>query len=655
MAGIFGGCRCGTGHWLGLPIRPTDRYERSLVIASLHARVILLRRRLLLAFFMTLVVVTAESARSDASNFASPGLTGNTAAQEQRRLERFFDDVFERDLERSPIQAAFAGEPSGQDRWDDLSISFQEESTRLIAADLEAISRFDDALLSPSLQLSKQVFIRDRQQQLAWQEFRDEHYLVEPLWGAQAPITAVLMGAHPVNTVADAEDYITRIDAVPAYLDEVLRQLESRAAKGFYLVDWMYPQVIAVTEAVISGAPFDGSDQPSPLWEDVQEKFNRLPISSSLRDELLADAQSALVLGLAPAYRRLIDTLRRHQPQGATADGVWRFERGQQFYQMLLAFYTSTDVSADAIHALGLSEVARLHLEMQRVMTQLEFDGSLSDFFDHVRTDAALRFPDTTQGRNDYMAEVAAVIKAMEGKLPQYFGRLPEADFVVKPVESYREATETLAFYQSPSLDGRRPGIYYVNLYDMAALPRTDLEALAFHEGIPGHHLEASLALEADIPDFQRYTPFVAFSEGWGLYAESLAKEMGFYTDPYAEFGRLGMELWRATRLVVDTGIHAKGWSREHAIAYLEANTPNAYSDCVSAVERYISWPGQGTAYTLGKLRLMALRDLAQSALGQQFDIREFHDTVLANGPLPLDLLEANIKAYIAEKQARDG
>ena len=602
-----------------------------------------------------LVLVAVYSAVAEVPDSAERQFTIDANRSEERRLEGFFDDVFERDLERSPIQAAFAGEPIGQDRWDDLSPAFQDASARLLAADLEAIAHFDDALLNPNLQLSKKVFIRDRQQQLAWQQFRDEHYLVEPLWGAQAPITAVLMGAHPVNTVADAKDYITRITSVPAYLDEVTRQLETRAANGFYLVDWMYPQVIAVLEAVITGAPFDDSEQPSPLWNDIGQKMNRLAIAPKIRADLLSEARSALLHQLAPAYGRLIATLERHQPQGATADGVWRFERGQQYYQMLLTFYTSTDLTADAIHRLGVSEVTRLHLEMQAVMAQLEFEGSLADFFEHVRADASLRFPATEQGRDDYMAHVATALEAMEAKLPQYFGRLPEADFVVKRVESFREATETLAFYQSPSLDGRRPGIYYINLYDMAALPRTDLEALAFHEGIPGHHLEASLALEADIPDFQRYTPFVAFSEGWALYAESLAKEMGFYKDPYAEFGRLAMELWRATRLVVDTGIHAKGWSREQAIAYLTTTTPNSYSDCVSAVERYISWPGQGTAYTLGKLRLMSLRELAQAALGKQFDISEFHDTVLASGPLPLDLLEANIKTYIAEKQASDG
>ena len=239
----------------------------------------------------------------------------------------------------------------------------------------------------------------------------------------------------------------------------------------------------------------------------------------------------------------------------------------------------------------------------------------------------------------------------MKVRLPDYFGVLPKAELTIKRVEPFREQSAGKAFYQGPPMDGSRPGIYYANLYDMSAMPKTDLEALAFHEGVPGHHLQRALTAElGGIPDFQRYLSFTAFTEGWGLYSEYLAKEMGFYQDPYSEFGRLAMELWRAARLVVDTGIHHKRWTREQAIDYLLQNTPNAESDCVKAIERYIAMPGQATAYMIGKIRILALREQAQEALGEQFDIRQFHDVVLGSGPVPLDVLEENINAMVAAR-----
>lgn len=594
---------------------------------------------------------TSQAADSD-SQQALPKSRVETSTE--HALQRFFDQVFERDLERSPIQAAFMGESINQDQWDDISPAFQAHTMALMQSDIEAVNAFDDTALSPAARLSKRIFLHDRKSQMAWHSFRDEHYLVEPLWGAQLAIPSVLMGAHPVHSVPDAESYIRRLRHVPLYLDEVVRQLDERAGKGFYLVDWMYPQIINASAAIITGFPFDDLTVSAPIWADIERKIEQLAVSRSEKDRLLDAVEAGLLEHFAPAYRRLIGALERQQPHASRMDSVARFPRGAQYYQMLLNHYTSTTLSAQDIHTLGLENVARLHSEMIALMTELGFEGSLTSFFHHVRTDDSLHFADSETGRSEYMERVAEVIAAMQEKLPLYFNRLPEAELRIKRVEAFREDTETLAFYQPPSLDGRRPGVYYINLYDMTALPRIDLEALAFHEGIPGHHLEASLALELEtLPDFQRFTPFVAFSEGWALYAEYLAKEMGFYQDPYAEFGRLAMELWRAARLVVDTGIHAKGWSREQAVAYLEQNTPNAHSDCRSAVERYVSWPGQATAYMVGKIRILTLREQAQEALGDEFDIREFHDTVLGSGPVPFDILDANILDMIERKKRR--
>jgi len=285
-------------------------------------------------------------------------------------------------------------------------------------------------------------------------------------------------------------------------------------------------------------------------------------------------------------------------------------------------------------------------------MGQVGFEGTLQEFFVFVRENQDLRYANTDEGREQYLTAARSAIDAMAVKLPEYFGLLPEAELVVKRVEAFRERSAGKAFYQSPAQDGSRPGIYYANLYDMSAMPRTDVEALAFHEGVPGHHLQRAVTTElTGIPDFQRYLSFTAFTEGWGLYSEYLAKEMGFYQDPYSEFGRLAMELWRAARLVVDTGLHAKRWSREDAIQYLVENTPNAEWDCTKAIERYIAMPGQATAYMIGKIRILELRQKAESALGEQFDIREFHDTVLKHGPVPLSVLEDNVMAMVAAKK----
>ena len=281
-------------------------------------------------------------------------------------------------------------------------------------------------------------------------------------------------------------------------------------------------------------------------------------------------------------------------------------------------------------------------------MAELGEEGELSAFLDQVRNDESLRYDNTEAGRSAYLDASRTAIDRMAERLPDYFGLLPQSDLIVKRIEAYREQSAGKAFYQSPPPDGSRPGIYYANLHDMNSMPTTDLEALAFHEGLPGHHLQLSIAAElGDVPDFQRQTRFTAFSEGWGLYSEYLAKEMGFYQDPYSNFGRLAMELWRAARLVVDTGLHHKQWTREQAVAYLVANTPNAEYDCQRAIERYIAMPGQATAYMIGKLRIVELREMAEDALGEAFDIRAFHDTVLGSGAVPLDQLEMNVQALI--------
>jgi uncharacterized protein (DUF885 family) len=486
---------------------------------------------------------------------------------------------------------------------------------------------------------------------IAMDDFRHHRYALHQFSGAHTRIPSSLINIHRVTDLSDAEAYIDRIENVEGYLGDVIEQLELRAEKGFYLVDWMYPAILESSNNVISGQPFDDSAAVSPVWADFQKKVTALDLPEDETARLVNAGRAALIDAFKPAYQRFISVIEKQSESASSNDGVWRLPDGDAFYQRLLQWYTTTDLTADEVHQLGLNNIARIHDQMREIMAQVNFEGSLQAFFVFVRENQSLRFPNTDEGRKAYLTSARNALSRMEKKLPDYFGVLPKAELIVKRVEPFRERNAGKAFYQSPPPDGSRPGIFYANLYDMSAMPKTDLEALAFHEGLPGHHLQRAITAELKgVPDIQRYLSFTAFSEGWGLYTEQLAYEMGFYEDPYSRFGQLAMELWRAARLVVDTGIHNKRWSREEAIDYLLENTPNAEYDCIKAIERYIAMPGQATAYMIGKLRIVELREGAKERLGDQFDIRLFHDTVLGSGPVPLSKLADNIDAMVASQ-----
>lgn len=577
---------------------------------------------------------------------------------EEQRLNQFFADSFAEDLARRPFNASYLGIKDNHDKWNSVSESFQDATRVLAEARLAATADFDLEQIGAPRQLSLDLYRLSIQRQLKMDDFRHEDYVMHQFRGPHTSVPSGLINVHQIGDVADAEAYIGRINNVSVYFDEVIEQLNIRSEKGLFLVDWMYPQIVASANNVITGAPFEENDKDSEendkdsaIWADFQEKVAALTIESAEKQRLLDAARDGLINNLKPAYERLIATIETQSEAAHTDDGIWRFENGDEYYQALLNWFTTTDLTADDIHNLGLANVERIQNEMRSVMKTVGFEGSLQEFFVDLRGNADVRYPNTDEGREAYLSDTRNAIDAMRAKLPEFFGILPKAELKVKRVEAFRERSAGKAFYQSPPPDGSRPGIYYANLYDMSSMPKTDLEALAFHEGVPGHHLQLSIATELQgVPEFQRYLRFTAFSEGWGLYSEYLSKEMGFYQDPYSEFGRLAMELWRAARLVVDTGLHSKRWTREEAIAYLIENTPNAEWDCTKAIERYIAMPGQATAYMVGKIRILELREMAREVLGEQFDIREFHDTVLGSGPVPLDVLEANIKAMIAAK-----
>ena len=600
-------------------------------------------------------LVALMSCESEIDQTGNKSATLSPVSDEQQRLEHFFATTWREDLIRSPASASYLGVTDYQDKWNNVSEAFQLESLDIALKRLTFLEDIDTTQLSRERLLSYQLYRRDVERTLAGAPYRHHQYVIHQYRGPHTSVVSLLINVHTINSEADALAYVARLNNLPDYFEGVIEQIKIRAEKGMLLVDWMVPKIIEAASNVITGEPFDNSGVSSVIWRDFNAKLDQLPLANDVSMHLRQSAREALLNAVAPAYRNLISAIRAQEGQALSADGVWRFPNGEAFYRNRLSVFTTTDLTAEEIHQTGLANVDRLHNEMRAVMAELNEQGDLVDFLDRVRRDTTLRYENNDTGRDAYLLAAREAIDAMAVRLPAYFGVLPNSDLVVKRVEAYRERSAGKAFYQSPPPDGSRPGIYYANLYDMNSMPVTDLEALAFHEGLPGHHLQRAISAElGDVPDFQRHTSFTAYTEGWGLYSEYLAREMGFYQEPWSNFGRLAMELWRAARLVVDTGLHHKQWTREQAVAYLVANTPNAKYDCERAIERYIAMPGQATAYMIGKLRIVELRELAEETLGNQFDLRQFHDVVLGSGAVPLDVLEANVRSLIQDTLVRD-
>ncbi|MGB1352944.1 MAG: DUF885 domain-containing protein [Glaciecola sp.] len=606
------------------------------------------------AVLTSITMMGCTEAPSGVQPTTSPTTTETTAVAvqtESQRLATFFQESFDEDVSSSPIWQSYLGIKDDYDKWDDVSDASTQAEIDKITARLAQSKTFDTSQLSAQEQLSLQIFQQDIERQLANDEFRHHVYIMHQFRAAHTFIPSFLINIHRINDISDADAYIQRLHGVSAMFDQVIDQLRIREKLGVFPPKWAYDQMIQASNNVISGNPFTQSENDSTILADFTQKLGALGLSQAEQASYLSKANTALNKSVKPAYEKLIAELMKQRLLSPEGDGVWRLPDGDKWYQNRLEWFTTTDLNAEQVHQIGVENVERIHAQMREIMAQVNFEGTLSEFFTFMRTDPQFYYPDSDQGRADYMADAKAYIDKMEAKIPEYFGLTPKAPMVVKRVEAFREQSAGKAFYQSPAVDGSRPGIYYANLFDMMAMPTYQMEALAYHEGIPGHHMQRAITQELEgIPDFQKYASFTAYTEGWGLYTEELGKDMGFYADPYSDFGRLAMELWRACRLVVDTGLHAKQWSREKAIDYLVENTPNAKYDAVKAIERYIAMPGQATAYMIGKLKIMELRDKARNALGEDFDIRSFHDEVLKDGPVPLSLLEAKIDTWIQQQ-----
>jgi uncharacterized protein (DUF885 family) len=586
--------------------------------------------------------------------------TPEQIAAESAKANAFFERTFNEAVDRSPEFQTQLGIKKDYDKWDDGSDARDTEDLALTVAHLAELKQsLNFEALDHQTQLSYRLWQRQAERRIEGYKWRLYNYPVNQMFGEHSGTPALLINLHQISDVKDAQAYIARLKGIKPKFDELIVGLEARRAKNIVPPKFVFPLVLESSRGIITGEPFDTSGKPSALLEDFQQKLGKLTDADpATKDRLLADAKLALTDSVRPAYQALIAELEALEKVATDDDGVWKFANGGDYYNYALRNTTTTDLSADQIHEIGLKEVARIHAEMTAIKDEVGFKGDLLAFFKFMRTDPRFYFPNTPEGKAAYLAGATQIIDTMRGRLDELFLTKPKAAIVVKAVEPFRERESGGAFYGRPAPDGSRPGTYYVNLYDMGGVAKYEMEALAYHEGIPGHHMQIAIAQElTGVPKFRKFGFYTAYIEGWGLYCERIPKEMGFYADPYSNFGRLAMENWRAARLVVDTGLHAKHWTRQQTMDWLRANTPNSERDILTETNRYIVMAGQATAYKIGMLKILELRELATKELGGtkaqggQFDIREFHDVVLKDGAVPLDILEENVRAWIAAKK----
>jgi len=616
--------------------------------------------RLVIALMASTALAACEPASNTANQSpATKVVSAEVVAAETARLNEWFEAQFETELSFSPITMTFLGRKTDQDKLDDFSAEAQEKQLawkRASVAEMKAT--FDYDRLSDNAKISYDIWTQQLAASEAANKFRTNGYIFEQMSATHAFFPQLLIAFHSVQDGADMDAYVSRISATAVALDQLIALSEENAATGVRPPRFAFEGVLDSARQIITGAPFtDGDD--SSIWADAQGKIKTLQDSDTIdqakADALTAAAREALVNDWKPAYERLIAWLEQDiENTAAIGTGVSALPNGEAFYNERLANQTTTDMTADQIHQLGLSEVARIKAQMEAIKESVGFEGALTDFFASLRESKEDRrhyYPDTDEGRQGYIDDSTAAIENIKSKLPDYFGTLPKADLEVRRVEPFREQPGAAQHYFPGTPDGSRPGVYYAHLSDMTAMPIGELEVIAYHEGLPGHHMQVAIQQELEgVPTFRTQANFNAYSEGWGLYSEILAKEMdGTYTDPYSDFGRLGSEMWRAIRLVLDTGLHSKGWTEEQAVAYFVANSAITEAQARSETQRYMVLPGQATSYKIGMIKIQQLRAKAEEALGDKFDIKGFHDTVLGGGAVPLSVLERMVDQWIAK------
>jgi len=604
-----------------------------------------------------LVACGSEEPATPASSVTD--VAASPVVSETERLNTWLDQQFEEMLQFSPEFRTSLGDKTDYDRLDDRSeaaMDRQLDWRRNSVASMR--EQFDYQRLTPEGRLSWDLWEYNLELAEEGLPYRRHGYIFGR-GGPHAGLPNFMINFHRVDTEADARAYIARLRELSRVFEQLLVRSRRAADQGIRQPRFAYEFAIDEIGRVTSGAPFGGSED-SPLWADLQAKINGLVAAGELGETaaaaLLEEGRSVLAGPVAEAYNEVLAWLQADRANSdSEARGVWALPEGEAYYNFRLRLMTGLDLTADEIHETGLAEVARLTAEMEAIKRAVGFEGSLGEFFLFMRESEQFYFPNTDAGRQAYLDLAEDYLSTMNERLPEYFGRLPLAGLEVRRVEAFREQDGAAQHYMAGAPDGSRPGVFYAHLSDMGAMPIYQLEDVAYHEGIPGHHMQISIQQELmDIPRFRTQSRNTAYTEGWGLYAEYLAKEMGFFQDPYSDFGRLTGEIWRAIRLVVDTGIHAKQWTEEQAVDYMLANSPLAEGAVRSEIQRYITGPGQATAYKIGMMQFLELREQARNVLGPDFDIRAFHDVVLGAGALPMPILRARVERWIQEQQARN-
>ncbi len=588
------------------------------------------------------------------NNLNNDDFSADIVIEESKKANAFFDNKFDEAVDRSPVWMSYLGKRDIKQygKWDEMTEAADLEDKQFYEGVLAQLKdSVDYKKLDKDTKVSYKLFEIFCQGEIDGYDWRYYGYPVNQMYGTHSHVPSFLINIHTVENYDEAMAYLKRLEGSEKLLNQLIQKLMKNEQQGAMPPLFVYDHVIRSCKNIIKGKPFAG-DGESTLYADFKKKVEGLDIKDEKKKSLLLGAEKRLMTHVKPGYENLIRFLEQQKTRANEDDGVWKFKNGNDYFNYRLKKITTTNMTASEIHELGLKEVERIQGEMKAIMKQVKFDGTLQEFFAFMRDDEQFYYPGTPEGKQAYMDKANEIIDGMRVKLDELFITKPKAELIVKAVEPFREKSAGKAFYQDPAPDGSRPGTYYANTYDMKSMPKYQMEALAYHEAIPGHHMQLSIAQEMEgMPKFRRFGgDFTAYIEGWGLYSEFLPKEIGFYTDPYSDFGRLAMELWRACRLVVDTGIHEKKWTRQQGIDYYSSNTPNAMEDCVKMVERHIVMPGQATAYKIGMIKILELRENAKKKLADKFDIREFHEVVLTNGALPLDLLEEFIDEWVESK-----
>jgi len=610
------------------------------------------KKSLLALAISSVVFVTACSTAPEKQKTAQSAPSETSQVNASVQANKKFDEIYKAGVMRSPMLQTYLGIKEDYDKWNDISEENTLKELAITKADLATIQAMDTSNFDTQTKVSHSLYIQRLENSIADHKWRFHNYPVHQMRGLHSQIPAFLINQHSITNEKEARDYISRVQKSQKLLSQLVDNLKLREDLGIIAPKFVFAHVLRDANNIITGAPFDAGSA-STVLADFTKKVNKLDLDSASKAALLTEINSALTTNLKPGYDAFIAYVTKLETKADTRDGVWKFPQGEAFFKNALKRTTTTELTADEIHQIGLKEVTRIHEEMRAIKDKLNFNGDLTAFMTFMRADEQFYYPSTDEGKAQYLSEAVALIDDMKDRLDQLFLTKPKAELIVKAVEGFREKSAGKAFYQSPAPDGSRPGTYYANLYDMEAMPTYQMAALAYHEGIPGHHMQLAIKQElTGIPMFRKFGGYTAHTEGWGLYSELLPKEIGLYQDPYSDFGRLAMELWRACRLVVDTGIHTQQWTREQGIEYYVNNTPNAKSDAVKMVERHIVMPSQATAYKIGMLKILELREKAKRALGSNFDIREYHDVILKNGPVPLNVLENFVDEYIASKKS---